>query len=223
MDPTVSRALSGARQLVALLAAQRLANFALNQLLIRHVSPEVLGLTTIRLELLLSTVLFLSREGFRLALVRSEAAIVVSEEGAAPDARQRVAQQQLINTAWLPVPLGFALALVVVAAAPRVLGTASEAGAAAPARAYALYCGAAALETLAEPLFIVAQAHMWTGLRVSTEAAATLARSALSFGLLVAVGMDGGDAFGFAQLGYTPRPAGRVRAAAGGSSRFARG
>ena len=29
--------------------------------------------------------------------------------------------------------------------------------------------------------------------------------------------------FGFAQLGYTPRPAGRVRAAAGGSSRFARG
>ena len=71
--------------------------------------------------------------------------------------------------------------LVVVAAAPRVLGTESEAGAAAPARAYALYCGAAALETLAEPLFIVAQAHMWTGLRVSAEAAATLAarRSAL--------------------------------------------
>ena len=49
---------------------QRLTSFVLNQSMISYTTPEVLGLAAISLELLLSTLLFLSREGIRMACLR---------------------------------------------------------------------------------------------------------------------------------------------------------
>lgn len=48
----------------------RLISFACTQLTIRALDPSTLG-TNIQLELLLTTVLFISREGFRLALTQN--------------------------------------------------------------------------------------------------------------------------------------------------------
>lgn len=56
---------------MALQLFSRLVTFALNQALVRLASPIAYGTVSIQLELLLSTILFLSREGFRNALLRA--------------------------------------------------------------------------------------------------------------------------------------------------------
>jgi len=48
----------------------RLFTFALNQALFRMVSPEAFGTAAIQFELLLGTILFMSRQGVRNALLR---------------------------------------------------------------------------------------------------------------------------------------------------------
>jgi oligosaccharide translocation protein RFT1 len=54
-------AVSGARHLIMSNAFQKLCTFSLNQVMLRYSGPEVFGLASIELELLLSTLLFLSR------------------------------------------------------------------------------------------------------------------------------------------------------------------
>ena len=47
--------------------AFRVFTFLMNAFVLRHISPEVLGLIYVRLNLLDDTIIFLSTEGFRLA------------------------------------------------------------------------------------------------------------------------------------------------------------
>ena len=103
-----------------LLIALRLLSFLLSQLTVRYVSASVLGKASIRLELLLSTSLFVGREGFRLALTR-EADDDEGDEDAYrregdDDAKGKgghlerdddaMRDQRIINVSWLTVPAG---------------------------------------------------------------------------------------------------------------------
>ncbi|CUM64127.1 uncharacterized protein PRCAT00001718001 [Priceomyces carsonii] len=74
----VEAAPSGASFLILVQAFSKLGTFALNQLLLRHISPKVLGLTSY-LSFLQSSILFFSREGERLAIQRTEDTISVGE------------------------------------------------------------------------------------------------------------------------------------------------
>ena len=100
--------------------ALRLLSFLLSQLTVRYVSASVLGKASIRLELLLSTSLFVGREGFRLALTR-EADDDEGDEDADRREGNDVAKgkgkylecdddamrdQRIINVSWLTVPAG---------------------------------------------------------------------------------------------------------------------
>lgn len=60
----------GARWIMMFNIAQRMITFVLNQSMIAFTTPDVLGMAAIQLELVLSTLLFLSREGIRLACLR---------------------------------------------------------------------------------------------------------------------------------------------------------
>jgi oligosaccharide translocation protein RFT1 len=166
-----SAAAGGARLLVALQVATRLLTFALNQLLVRAVGPEALGLATVRLELVLSTVLFLSREGFRLAALRQ----AIGDDAAA----RRTQVAKVVNLAWLAVPLGAvtSLAAVLLTHAGAAGATAAEALALAsyPA-AVKMYCLAAFIELLAEPGYVLASNQMRFALRASVEGSAVFAR-----------------------------------------------
>jgi hypothetical protein len=62
--------LRGAKWSFVLAIVQRLVTFTANQGMLRLAGPEVFGVAAIQLELLLSTLLFLSREGLRLAVVK---------------------------------------------------------------------------------------------------------------------------------------------------------
>lgn len=67
----LSKSLASASSLVLLQLFSRVFTFILNQALVRLVSPQVFGTAAIQFELLLSTILFLSREGVRNALLRA--------------------------------------------------------------------------------------------------------------------------------------------------------
>jgi oligosaccharide translocation protein RFT1 len=56
---------------VMLQLLMRVSSFALNGFVLRYIQPELLGVVNLRLTLLYSTILFLSREAFRRATLTS--------------------------------------------------------------------------------------------------------------------------------------------------------
>jgi hypothetical protein len=220
----VARSARGATYLMAVVAAQRLLTFGLNALLIRSVSPEVLGFAGSDMELLLSTILFLSREAARLVALRAPLGALSVQRGGSG-----VARQQLVNLAWTPVPLGAALAVAAAAVFARRAAAAAAGGKdgapssssslAGEAAGVAAYCLASLVETLGEPAFILGQAALLYGGRASAEVAAVVAKVVVTY-VLVAVVLGGGGggsgsggwwlqqvltaplAFGLGQLAY---------------------
>ena len=68
---SIGTALSTGKSLVLLQLLSRLLTFVLNQSLVRLAPPEVFGTAAIQFDLIYTTILFLSREGIRNALLRS--------------------------------------------------------------------------------------------------------------------------------------------------------
>src|ERR1700733_7940378 len=140
-----STALHAVSQLVGLQLFSRAFTFALNQALVRVASPEVFGTATVQFELLLSTILFLAREGVRNALLRS------------PDTSSRNNKEansmKVANVAVLPILLGGPLALLATISYHSLAAHSTRSQ---PhfSLAVILYAIAAFLELLAEPLYI---------------------------------------------------------------------
>lgn len=93
-----------ARSLVLLQLLSRLLTFGLNQSLVRMASPEVFGTAAIQFDLVSSTILFLSREGIRNALLRTKQGSISKEE---------VGERQVRALSTVPLPLGMAIATAV--------------------------------------------------------------------------------------------------------------
>jgi len=90
----------------------RLLSFILSQLTIRLISVSTLGQASIPLELLLSSALFIGREGFRLALTKEVAYTNDDDKKEKGSIERRDSeQQQLINVSWLSIPVGALLSL----------------------------------------------------------------------------------------------------------------
>lgn len=164
----------------------KVVSFVLSQITLRLVDPTVLGKASIRLDLMLSTVLFLGREGFRLALIKST---TTSSKGSS---NAHSTDNILIsNVAWLSIPTGIVLSLVCLMVHLyhchlwkndltssfhnieqqleewqdyRIAGM--------------LYCVAASVETLAEPLVILhAMRDLDVQTRTTAEVIATFVKS----------------------------------------------
>lgn len=115
--------------LVTLQTFTRIVTFALNAIVVRLTAPEVLGLASVKLELLYNTILFLSREGLRLALLRytppapinpkpsdgektKKGASNVNEELKAEDSKidderegeEKLWLRRLVHMSWLALP-----------------------------------------------------------------------------------------------------------------------
>lgn len=72
--PSTTTALNGARLIMIVSVIQRIITFAMNQLILFYTTPDIFGSAAVSLELLLSTLLFLSREGIRIACLREKIA-----------------------------------------------------------------------------------------------------------------------------------------------------
>eukprot|EP00850_Spirogloea_muscicola_P006433 SM000030S11442 [mRNA] locus=s30:728715:732851:+ [translate_table: standard] len=172
--------------------SSRMLTFLLNLLVARRLTPGEYGVSAIQFSLLTTTILFISREGFRRGCLRSNVSTSVES------------QAQLVSIAWLTVPLGFAMSATtttVVVAWRALKGLA-------PFDSYSLaiylHGLAAIIEICSEPLYIKAQSLVLLRLRVMTEAAATLARCCMTCFLLVArIGRGGGLVFAYAEVAYS--------------------
>ncbi|KAI1006626.1 hypothetical protein K3495_g1600 [Podosphaera aphanis] len=205
VDRPKNTAATAAPVAAALLIAQQFSSrcltFIANQILLRYLSPELLGAST-QLELYATTVFFFSRESLRVALQRQTGAAddgaIVAPRTPPPghvDAESSPGRTQaVVNLAYLSVVLGVVasvgvgwLALARLNAAPATI----------PAFRVSLilYGVAAGVELLTEPCYVVVQQRSRLDLRALSESGATCARCLATCGVCV-VGWHAGAHWG---------------------------
>lgn len=112
-------ALKSASSLMGLQLLSRLFTFALNQALVRLASPQVFGTASIQFELVLSTILFLSREGVRNTLLRVELSSTGEGRARKDTEEEGVLRAQdaarISNMALLPLAFGIPVSLLTAA------------------------------------------------------------------------------------------------------------
>lgn len=179
---------------------QRAFTFALNALVLRKMQLSVTGVAAVRLELALASV-FLLRDGFRLAFLR------MPTLDHAPSSTSRALVQQLVNVAWLSTAFSWLVALATAVFALR--STASDTtsskteadGLADYPRVLVMYCAAAALEALAEPMFVLAHCSVLVSWQVAAQSAGFVARALVQYACIFALDL-GLLAYGYAELAY---------------------
>lgn len=147
----------------------RCVTFVLNAFVLRHVSQDVIGVMNVRLLLLESTILFLSREAFRRACLSK-----TSEHS----------WRQVINLLWLTIPLCLFLSVLFgyiwlnVLVPPDLSIT----------QHYSLgvwaICISCVVEMCCEPVYLSAQAFLFVRLKVVLETIYVIVRT-VTFVLLV--------------------------------------
>jgi oligosaccharide translocation protein RFT1 len=181
---------STARSLILLQLLSRVLTFSLNQLLVRIASPSVFGTAAVQFDLVLSTLLFLSREGVRLTVLR------------APKGDASISEAQVTSLSLLPLPVSLGLSVVLVPLYLRSMPSTTTSQSSFHL-ALGTYILAAMLELCIEPLYNTAQRAGRVNLRVKAEGAAVIAR-AIATVTLVGFGGEQWALRGFAigQLSY---------------------
>ncbi|PBP16042.1 hypothetical protein BUE80_DR013238 [Diplocarpon rosae] len=185
----------GAVLLIAQQFGSRGLTFLVNQILLRYLSPELLGIST-QLEVYSITVLFFARESLRVALQRQPDSLdsdISSKKDASieqipkghVDARTNAGRvQAIVNLSYVSLCLGVVFAFFVrwlyiytlANGDPIVLETPYF------REALKLYGLAAVCELLAEPCYVVVQHRSRFGVRASAELVATVSRCLLTCG-----------------------------------------
>ncbi|KAL9104698.1 MAG: hypothetical protein Q9163_000376 [Psora crenata] len=200
MPPSLlAKSAQGATFLILLQVASRALTFIGNQILLRYLSPQILGVA-IQLELFSVSTLYFSRESIRVALQRQrsdekegqeeerrpreEKSNILDEQSSSsvqPD--QRI--QEAINLSCVAIGLGVSLTiafqcLYIRSADGAVLSTPYL------HPSLNLYALATILELLHEPLFAIVQQQMLYGTRASAEMQAAFTRCIIT--CLTAIG-----------------------------------
>lgn len=176
---------------VILQVSFRLITFVVNAVVLRYVSSEVLGLVNVRLTLLYSTILFLSREAFRKACLSRTSS------------SSKKNWRQIINLVWLCVPVGIFCGSSLTCIWIYFLEYPSNAYARLYPQAVFVFMISAVFELLVEPLWLIAQEFLFIHARVLIEASA-LAVKCLSTILVIFVFPSAGlTGFCVAQLMHT--------------------
>lgn len=168
----------------------RVLTFFLNAFTLRFMSKELIGVVNVRLTLLYSTLVFLSREAFRRACLSG---------GCGKDHNWR----QVINLLWLTLPLGILWSCLLVCVWLWLLEIPDPQTIPNYGPAVMLFALAALQELLAEPLWVLAQAHMFVRLKVVSESLAMIAKCILTVVLVVSSPQWGLYIFSVAQIVYT--------------------
>lgn len=182
----LSKSAQGATFLILLQVGSRALTFIVNQVLLRYLSPEILGIST-QLELYAISVLTFARESLRVALQRQRSDNEQGEEtndavggekipsSVATSYEPSQRAQEVVNLSYLAIGLGLPLAYILgrlyvrnadvaVLRTPYIYDSLN------------IYAFAAFLELLNEPCFAIAQQQMLYGTRASAETFATVTR-----------------------------------------------
>jgi len=174
----------GASFLILLQVASRGFTFIVNQILLRYLSPELLGLSS-QLELYSITVLYFARESIRIAVQRR------------PDQTQSVVNLAYISVC-VGIPLSYILAKLYLRAELPPVPFFTES-----LSVYGLSC---IIELFSEPAFVVAQQKLLYQVRATAETVATITRYVVTCGAAIWAARAGRDIgvlpFALGQLAY---------------------
>ncbi|TDH71120.1 hypothetical protein CCR75_007345 [Bremia lactucae] len=170
---------------------QRLLTFSANSFVLRKLHLNVTGAVTVRLELTLASIFFL-RDGFRLAFLRMPSLDSKASKNDKSDI------QQMINIAWVSTAISWTLAILILIYSS--IQTSHEVLQDYP-KVLLMYCGAAMIEALAEPMYVLAHASVLVSWQVAAQSAAFLVRAAVQY-IGVVVLEWSLTAYGVAELSY---------------------
>ncbi|KAI1104370.1 Rft-1-domain-containing protein [Jackrogersella minutella] len=179
--PKQGSAVRGASLLILLQIASRAVTFVANQLLLRFLTAQLLGVST-QLEVYYLSVLFFARESLRVAIQRQDSPSTGSSNAndaiSKNDAKY---SQSIINIAHVSLILGLGTS---VGLGWAYLHYVDATTAATPYLDVALriYGLAAIVELLSEPAFIILQYRLRFGPRAAAESIATFSRCIVTFG-----------------------------------------
>ncbi|GLJ49593.1 hypothetical protein SUGI_1052110 [Cryptomeria japonica] len=166
-------------------------SFILNLLIARRLTEEDYALYAVQFHLLITSILFISREGFRRGCLR----IDVRKGGSHEEDTNRI-----LVVAWLTVPIGMVTSAATCAFVFWWQGLRLSEH---YAQAVLIHGAACFLELLTEPLYILAQNLLLLGLRVKAEAIATFVRCVTTYIMIInGTGMERGLVFAFSQIAY---------------------
>lgn len=199
---------SGATLLIMIQLTSRLITFAANQLILRKLSPAILGIAT-QFELYLATILFFSRESIRVAAQRQPLRTIArtdKDSGKASSheawVEDSIASQSVVNVSYLSLSMGIPLAM---ALSGFYVHFASERVSEIPYyhAGVATTAVASLLELGVEPFFAVVQQRMLYKKRAVVEMSAAFMKSLVVCGTFIWASRTDRDAgvFPFA-LGY---------------------
>jgi oligosaccharide translocation protein RFT1 len=183
----IDKLFSGARWTLIVGILQKITTFSLNQILVLNTSPEVFGLAAIQLELLLSSLLFLSREGIRIASLRELI-----------DTPQQL--QKLVNISWIPFIIIFIVIIIVIIFA-FFDDNIDNNNSSITIYIVLMYCCGALFESMGEPWLNLFQNSMQIAPRLKADTIAIFIRS-LTTVISVAYLDMGVLGFGLAQMSY---------------------
>ncbi|MEW5310576.1 MAG: hypothetical protein WDW38_002362 [Sanguina aurantia] len=148
-------------------------------------------LSTVQLHLIMSTILTLSREGFRRGCMRFQT--TDAEKDKVHDS------VRVLSVAWLTIPLGAIVASLVCATAIHLQPHASLQ---IPGYTVAvvLHGVAAVLELVTEPLYILASLNLHFSVRVAVEAGGTVVKCLMTLALVSVTSLPPALVFAYAQL-----------------------
>lgn len=197
----LATALLTGRSLILLQLLSRLLTFGLNQSLVRISTPEVFGTAAIQFDLVCSTILFLSREGIRNALLRSKET---------PGVRSGDVERQIQSLSIVPFQLGLA---VTAAVCGIYLSSSSTDTTSQPTfhASLALYVLSALLELAVEPLYLRAlrSSPPKINVRVQAEGGMAIVRAMVTVARLLVLKQEPLLGFALGQLAGAGWLAGR--------------
>ena len=215
----LAKSAQGATLLILLQVGSRALTFIVNQVLLRYLSPQILGVST-QLELLSISTLYFARESIRVALQRQrgeneQAKTEKADEGDVGETKKEGRAvssyepsrriQGVVNVSYTAIGLGIPLTLlfgwlylrnadIAVLQTPHI------------ERSLQIYAFATIVELFNEPLFAVAQQQMLYGTRASSEMLATFSKCIVNSSIAIWASRSGIDLgvlpFAIGQLTY---------------------
>lgn len=190
-----AKVVRGASLLILLQVVSRAITFIANQVLLRFLTAELLGIST-QLEVYYLSILFFARESLRVAIQRQgstptdQVQANTKKEGdggkQGADAHSRAdSTQAVVNLGYIAIPLGLLTAAVLGRLYLSSVPEATLRGTPHLARSVRLFAFASLLELFSEPAFVVLSSRLRFGARATAESAGTLAKCAVTLGSAV--------------------------------------
>lgn len=213
-DALLSTSAGGASLLIGLQVGSRALTFIVNQVLLRYLSPELLGIST-QLEVYSISVLFFARESLRVAIQRQadvlDAPTEDDDDDVVPeghvDGRTAAGRTQaIVNLAYISIYLGAAFAVILALIYTITLRSGDPAILKTPyfQASLKMYGFAAFWELLSEPAFVVVQQKSRFKVRAAAESTATVFRCLVTCGSAIWAARNGED------IGVLPFALGQV-------------